>query len=198
MVKDFHTAHSLDGKTAFISNRYYLSDAVFVVALEGDDRLVADIAAALEHPVYPLFLGRRACPPASRIVLGVSGKPAVEALRDVESDAPWQAAEWYRKKQPETVTLEIVRDADFSEPDAFESRDMPVTFSQTYRQYAYRSVLSDPNAVEVHNASSAFVPPSERRQPEKDSTTTQTPTSTEHDAFNELEGEDVSVQSRDQ
>jgi CRISPR system Cascade subunit CasD len=188
MVKDFHTAHTFDGKTAFISNRYYLSDAVFVAALEGDDALIANIEAALANPVYPLSLGRRACPPSDRLVLGVFEKTALEAL----CEEPWQASEWYRRKQPETVYLEIVRDADISEPETYEKRDMPLTFSQKYRKYTYRSVKSDIEAAKLHNE---FAPPSHRegqrraddRSRVDDPRGAHIPMPTDHDAFNELE-----------
>jgi CRISPR system Cascade subunit CasD len=163
LIKDYHTAHTFDGKQAFISNRYYLCDAVFVVALEGESALIDDIYYALEHPVYPLSLGRRSCPPSGQIVIGRSEKSAVAALSRCSVD--WQANDWYRKTKPETVFLEIVRDADFSEPCASDVRDLPVTFSQSYRRYAYRSVKSEPKAVEVPNS----------------------PGGTTHDAFAELE-----------
>ncbi|MDR2162667.1 MAG: type I-E CRISPR-associated protein Cas5/CasD [Clostridiales Family XIII bacterium] len=186
MVKDFHTAHTFDGKTAFISDRYYLSDAVFVAALEGESQIIANVATALKNPVYPLFLGRRACPPAGQIALGISEKSAVEALLDVSNTAKWQAAKWYMKKQPRTVHLRIVRDADFSEPGAFEARDMPVTFSQEYRKYTYRSMIPNMETATVDNE---FAPLSSLKHQSSapDSKGAQAQASTSHDAFNVLE-----------
>ena len=54
-----------------LTYRYYLSDAVFVAALEGDGPFVQTCTEALEHPVFPLFLGRRSCPPSCKVLLGV-------------------------------------------------------------------------------------------------------------------------------
>ena len=50
------------GEGATQTSRDYLADAVFTVALAGDDELVEKIRAALCAPVFGLFLGRRACP----------------------------------------------------------------------------------------------------------------------------------------
>jgi CRISPR system Cascade subunit CasD len=46
-----------------VSERYYLADASFLAALQGPAELIARIADALQHPVWPYFLGRKACVP---------------------------------------------------------------------------------------------------------------------------------------
>jgi CRISPR system Cascade subunit CasD len=53
-----------------ISRRYYLSDAVFLVGLEGTDRaLLERIHCALKNPVWPLFLGRKGYVPSPGVYL---------------------------------------------------------------------------------------------------------------------------------
>jgi CRISPR system Cascade subunit CasD len=48
-----------------VSRRYYLADACFLVGLEGEDlALLQRLHEALENPVWPLFLGRKAFVPA--------------------------------------------------------------------------------------------------------------------------------------
>jgi CRISPR system Cascade subunit CasD len=48
-----------------VSRRFYLSDAVFVVGLEGEDRaLLTTIQVALRNPVWPLALGRKSYLPS--------------------------------------------------------------------------------------------------------------------------------------
>lgn len=55
---DFHTAHS--EKNSYITTRYYLSDAIFLVGLECEDKgFLQKLEYALKHPAFPLFLGRR-------------------------------------------------------------------------------------------------------------------------------------------
>jgi CRISPR system Cascade subunit CasD len=150
LLRDFHTAHSLDGKQAFISHRYYLCDAVFVVALESTDETLLDqVQRALENPRFPLYLGRRACPPAGQIVLGREPLPLEQALQE----QTWQASTWYqkRKRKFETIKLEVVMDVPFGAGEAFTRRDLPLTFNQEHRRYGFRSLCSDVEAVPVKN-----------------------------------------------
>lgn len=48
----------------FVTRREYLADASFIAALHGDSALIAKVAAALANPIWPVYLGRRSCPPA--------------------------------------------------------------------------------------------------------------------------------------
>ena len=107
LFHDFHTVNGIirnDGGSggSIISDRYYLADAAFIVALGGEDWLVDALAKAIADPVYPLFLGRRCCPPCAPVFLGVSDLEPQDALkslpvkrRDYEmrnhpKDKPWQ------------------------------------------------------------------------------------------------------------
>lgn len=69
------------GKNPILIDKRYLQDAVFLVALEGDRQLLETLEAALNDPVWPLSLGRRSCPPAAHVVVGIRNAPAEEALR---------------------------------------------------------------------------------------------------------------------
>ena len=136
LIKDYHTAHTFDGKQSFVSDRYYLADAVFLAGLEGDETLLREIDAAIRRPAFPLFLGRRSCPPAGPIALGVrEGISLVEALRD----EPWLAGDWYKEQAPSKVNLEIVYDANLGETGVVRIRDWPISFYQTHRKYGFRS-----------------------------------------------------------
>lgn len=54
----------------YVTHRYYLADAAFTAGLESRDReLLERIGAALREPAFPLYLGRRSCPPAGRVFL---------------------------------------------------------------------------------------------------------------------------------
>jgi CRISPR system Cascade subunit CasD len=48
-----------------VSERYYLSDACFLVALSGPPGTLAELVVALRDPVWPPYLGRRSCPPSA-------------------------------------------------------------------------------------------------------------------------------------
>ncbi len=53
-----------------ITQDWYLADASFLAALSGDQDLTAAIADALAAPARPLYLGRRAYPPAAPLLAG--------------------------------------------------------------------------------------------------------------------------------
>jgi CRISPR system Cascade subunit CasD len=136
LLRDFHTARTEDGKDAFISDRFYLADAVFLAGLEGDANQLDVIARALLHPVFPLYLGRRSCPPAGKLVLGIRPLPLAEALRR----EPWQASPW----RPKPELLRSVIDAG-ADAGASLIADNPVTYNQRRREYAFRAVAT------IHN-----------------------------------------------
>ena len=125
LLRDYHTAHTEKG-SAYVTNRYYLADAVFVAGLESEDgALLEKIGEALVSPAFPLYLGRRSCPPTGRIFLGISPKPLEEALRENAPDS----ASW------------LVLDAKAGEPGGLQ-RDVPLSFNPNRREYGFRRVVS--------------------------------------------------------
>lgn len=148
VISDFHTAHTFDGRQSFVSKRYYLADAIFLVGLEGEYELLEEIHQAVLQPVFPIFLGRRSCPPSGAVSLGIRKDIALKEALQIE---PWAASEWYRKKQGTQVRLEVVIDAKPNQKGSFERNDMPVSFSQIHRTYNRRSVVSVPYGVLVEN-----------------------------------------------
>ena len=150
LLSDFHTAKSASGES-FVSRRYYLADAIFLVGIEGAEELLIAADKAINNPVFPLYLGRRSCPPVGPVSLGIQkGLGLAETLTDLNA-APWQASDWYQKKQGEVVYLELVMDADPEEKGAFLKSDVPITFDQSYRRYGYRNVVSKNKGVKVEN-----------------------------------------------
>ena len=132
--RDFHTAHREADKPPYTTDRYYLTDAVFLVGLEGDGALLASLEQALAAPRYPLFLGRRSCPPTLPVCLGVRQLPLEEALRA----EPWLAAQWRQKKLP--GALRMLADCEPGELPPVRRRDLPVSFSPLRRVYGYRGL----------------------------------------------------------
>ncbi len=127
MIRDYHTAHSEKG-SSYVTHRYYLADAVFVAGLESeDDELLNKIGKALQAPAFPLYLGRRSCPPTGRIFLGVSPKPLEEALQE----------------NPPDTASRLVLDAKKGELGGL-MRDVPLSFDPTRREYGFRRVVDHP------------------------------------------------------
>jgi CRISPR system Cascade subunit CasD len=86
-LRDYHTALDVvaasgKGTDTVLSNRWYLCDAAFMVGLEGDRRLLEQVHLALRDPVWPIFLGRKACTPAEPVWMpdAVVDLPLLEAL----------------------------------------------------------------------------------------------------------------------
>lgn len=147
ILRDFHTVHHPDvEKLAFVTDRYYLSDAIFLVGVEGERGHLEEIEQAVRNPVFPLFLGRRSCPPTGRISLGIRDTTLMEALRSED----WQASTWYRRNMPQTLSLEIVCDAEGSE-DGILERDAPESFSQKHRMHNSRRVVHMMEGVHITN-----------------------------------------------
>jgi CRISPR system Cascade subunit CasD len=149
LVRDFHTARSLDGtQTMPLSYRYYLADAAFLAVVEGDRQLLQGLDAALRQPVFALYLGRRSCPPAGPISKGLRDGGVEEVLQR----EPWQAATWHQRSvRAPSVLLATVRDARAGDANTETMRDEPVSFDPERRQYSWRSVVR--GHVEVPNPS---------------------------------------------
>lgn len=138
LVRDFQTARSLDGsRTMPLSYRFYLADAVFLAGVEGDAGLLEGLDEALRAPAFPLFLGRRSCPPAGAVSLGVRDSELHAAL----VAEPWQAARWWCRQQGERVELPIIRDAADPAEVGEVVRDQPISFASERREYGWRTVV---------------------------------------------------------
>ena len=188
LLRDYHTAHHPSNeKLAFISERYYLCDAVFVVGLESDDGpFLQEMETALQNPRFPLYLGRRSCPPSGQIVLGISPLPLMEALKTQE----WQAQTWYmrkRKARPE-IDLEIVMDAPFESTYTYTKRDLPISFGEEFRRYRFRGLTNDVRGALVKNPFSPEVVESSQID-------NLSQYETNHDPLSTLEVSDVSFKS---
>jgi len=53
-----------------VSHRSYLCDASFLVAVQAAPEWIERLEAAVRSPTWPLYLGRKSCPPARRFLRG--------------------------------------------------------------------------------------------------------------------------------
>ena len=127
-------------KIAYVTRRYYLADAAFLVGIESDDRKQLETYAyAIEHPCHPLFLGRRSCPPAEAegLVIGIRDT----GLRNALANEPWIAADWYKKrKSGAPFTLRMIMDTDAGEKADAVTSDCPISFNTKKRLYTARTL----------------------------------------------------------
>ena len=147
LLKDYHIAITdkeiLEKPQTYVTNRYYLEDALFVVALSGMDELIDTLTKAIKSPYFQPFMGRRSLPVPVDFFLGVSAEDILDSLRNL----PWQAAPWYKKKKRkqgigEKISLEVYADEEILKDEKISKsklrRDIPISFSQKGRKFAFR------------------------------------------------------------
>ncbi len=154
--RDFHTAgregfYRASGKVergdVIVSDRYYLADACFTAGLEASDAdghdLLGYIRDALLRPKWPLFLGRKAFPPAHPLVLveSIVPFPLVVALQ--RARLPLNE----RHDTPRDGRYRFVLDADAALPETTDgvredlvAADDPLDFGT--RRFKPRPVVS--------------------------------------------------------
>ncbi|MBT8224413.1 MAG: type I-E CRISPR-associated protein Cas5/CasD [Dactylosporangium sp.] len=155
-------------KYTYVTQRFYLQDAVFLAAVGGPVPLLTALAEALRRPAFPLALGRRSCPPTQPLLLAAARDQAehaagldpalwVESAEHVLCHIAWQASETaratvrreatrQRRPVPTTIDLPITADAP---PDvgpgehgtAYDVRaDVPRSFDPLHRGFTSRRV----------------------------------------------------------
>lgn len=149
LIRDFQTERTLDGKDSMpLSYRYYLGDAVFIAGVQSDDvGLLESLKEAVSSPYFPLYLGRRSCPPAGPIKLNLVAGVDLESAMQAE---PWAATARHQKSiQTPTRQLEVLIDGSLDDENGETFRDDPISFDPERREYGWRQVVSIP--VEVDN-----------------------------------------------
>lgn len=112
ILKDYHIVkRDKRDKKPYVTERYYLQDAVFIVALGSEDGiLIEDIKKSILRPYYHIFLGRKALPPTADLFIDIVEVDPIIALKKLV----WNAAPWYQKKyeksDKKTVKLSIFAD----------------------------------------------------------------------------------------
>jgi CRISPR system Cascade subunit CasD len=144
LLRDFQTARSLDGQATMpLSYRYFREDARYLAVVHAQDELLETLVGALRRPAYPLYLGRRACPPAEPLVPRLSEATIGASLRD----EPWRAAPWWRRRcgdEPPMLEFRVDRGAAPELANRVDGstvqRDVPLSFDPENRQYGWRTV----------------------------------------------------------
>jgi len=164
MLRDYHTVSDLTGepllsarvnakgqqqrtspkKHTHVTERFYLQDACFVAAIEGPEATVRGLAEAVRHPGFPLYLGRRSCPPAQPLLLPGDDSLVWEPdLLAVLRAVPWQGRPLrqpgrnrYSWPQSLPATYDDDRGTD-------EVADVPVSFAPTERGMTTRLVSTE-------------------------------------------------------
>jgi CRISPR system Cascade subunit CasD len=144
-LEDFHTVldtRRADGamnNDAVITHRQYLLDARFGVIIEGDRGVLERASAALQDPVWGVWLGRKSCIPATPVLVG---------LADSHGGA-WKAILGACRLNAETAieTFATVTEVEQFADGTDSLRDQPVSFGDgkssgpDKRQFASRRIV---------------------------------------------------------
>lgn len=164
-LRDYHTASDYRGhdlpsaqvnkkgeqkttspaKPTHITHRHYLQDAVFVAACHGPRPLLERLNAALRAPAFPLALGRRSCPPARPVSMGVQEVPdqGDDPVNGLLSTWRWQAGKPARQAHARNATSPEYTDlaATIEDPaGAHTVTDVPLSFHPHHRAMVERHV----------------------------------------------------------
>ncbi|WP_353893859.1 type I-E CRISPR-associated protein Cas5/CasD [Proteinivorax hydrogeniformans] len=134
----------------YVTNRYYLEDAVFVVAVgHKNHQFMNMIEEGLKRPYFQQFLGRRSAPLAADFFLGSTKTDIEESLKKID----WQAANWYQRSNSSTLTAYV--DSDLLTEGATRTRhDRVKSFSQRNREFGYRGERRIEISVNTNNETS--------------------------------------------
>ncbi len=115
---------------AVISYRYYLSDAKFLVGLEGDENLIELLYKKISKPKQQIFLGRKSFVPSEPVWLkdGIFAKSLETALKEYPSLDDTQ-------NQKELI---CVLETNSDDPEAIVRNDVPISYLK--RQFSIRYV----------------------------------------------------------
>lgn len=160
LLRDFHIAKQYKAdnsvKQTYVTNRYYLQDAIFVVAIgSNNSELIDEIVNALKNPYFQPFLGRRSLPVTADYFINVFERPIIDCLQQF----PWQG-----KSKNEVKLLDFYADSKLIENGMrLLKQDSVISFSQKHRKYGFRSIThfkrelnQIADAISEHDAFSIF------------------------------------------
>lgn len=135
-------------KYTHVTERFYLQDAAFVVAVTGPRPLLETLAEAVMQPGFPLALGRRSCVPAQPMVVsptrGTDSAPLWEGdIETVLVAVPWMASDAakaaYERRFRTVPSIDLAVTVDDDNGPERRS-DVPVSFEQSKRAFITRRV----------------------------------------------------------
>jgi CRISPR system Cascade subunit CasD len=168
VLKDYHTAGkawfkggggfmrasgTIERTDVVLSDRFYLADAAFLVGLEGGDTdrlLLEEIQHHLKHPVWMLFLGRKAFPPSEPIwIPNVQDKTRPDGIRELSlRDALVKGHARLSSSVSGNPSVRLVLE---DEAGDIVRPDQPISFRKGARQFTVRRVTTEFVSLETNS-----------------------------------------------
>ena len=119
-----------------ITRRYYLCDASFLVGLQGQTDLIREVHEALKNPKWPIYLGRKSCPPSVPVLTGRDANDVSNGYSDLApalADRPWRPCREDKtsraaKDLPCLIEWRATSESDIAPREAEVWHDVPVSF----------------------------------------------------------------------
>lgn len=133
------TKWSVKKSTTMPTDRYYIADAEFIIAIaHPDEDKLRTLAEHVNAPVFMNYLGRKAFSPTFPFYLGVFPAPAIQILRELATSAE-QASPW-DDEPVNTATRAVHRIVSAKNP-VTENVSVPTTTDPLTDWAAYRDSL---------------------------------------------------------
>lgn len=137
ILRDYQIAVSYkpngEKNRSYVTDRYYLQDAVFIVALGSDnEELINRIRQSLQHPYFQLYLGRKSLPINNDFLINENDYAGNDVIEDL-TNIRWQAASWYQEqfRNVDEKPVYICADSKLIDNDYEEIfKDNPESFAQ--------------------------------------------------------------------
>ncbi|GAA3857761.1 type I-E CRISPR-associated protein Cas5/CasD [Streptomyces sedi] len=118
-----------EGAGTILTERWYLADAAFTIAVTGPTPLINQLTHALDHPVYAPYLGRRSCPPDAPLrVTDITDDPVAELDHlPLHTEHPPPTVTFIHETAPTpdaAPTATLRDDPDPTQHRAFNNRDI--------------------------------------------------------------------------
>jgi CRISPR system Cascade subunit CasD len=143
LMRDYHTAQNVrradptkGTQDTVLSERFYLADADFLVALDGDAAFLTQLDCALRRPVWPLFLGRKAFVPAL---------PVSEGMSEGELVLVMSKHGWRKRHRDDKPRLPLRGVVEVPYGTGEPRPDVPLSFVSRDRRFGVRHVRVDPD-----------------------------------------------------
>jgi CRISPR system Cascade subunit CasD len=150
---EMQTAENKTKKGAMLTRREYLCDASFLVVLQGESSLIAELFSAIKNPTWTLYLGRKNCPPSRPLIERETG--LFPDILSALSALPYRPR-LINDKLPKNVDCFLDWIPTNEEPDApTETQvwyDVPLTFAPPahYPRFVIHTFLTVSEAGEVN------------------------------------------------
>lgn len=147
VLRDFNTVQGMpniytaEGKTrslnTLVTNREYLCDASFLVAIDTDHDTIVQIKEAFDKPVWTVYLGRKNCVPS---------RPVFESVSDDYTDVNDAIMHYPSPNRRDSVRF-FETELPIDEGSTYSRSDELINVRQFVRRRVWRGVIKGDNNV---------------------------------------------------